>query len=875
MAKNHKPHLLLKNQIRAVERFPKRGMVPLKKKNEEEEDEIVIKDYEPKKRVLRNSLQRFNNQIEERHQKRTIDVPMHIDYVKIYTHGIFNRDLQTKFRSAYGLSPVKYECFNKVVLCAIVDETAFETFKSHIIFFTEQNQNFNPVGTEYYLLVHVDKFELLNANKIIQSIGNEETLLELIENQELIKETNGISKALSILFAREKEFNPKFKYEIRFEYSLISIKNFSANLIDKIVDNYDIIYKVQAHTYKTGPNRYGLQLRSAEFDITPDEKTTLVGIIDTGIQQNSVLRNIIQNYQYDIANSENPLPIFDSDGHGSSTALLTALGTDFYDINITRFVSPVKVVPIKVMENGDGNYSLIDLEKVIRDAASRNIRLFNLSINESRCKLYNEGVSEQAFLLDKLANELDVLFFISVGNLNENDIINMRDNPNPLHNYPNHFFNPYNLSDEHSCEGTNIHSPAESYNNISVGAIAENLNANDSDLTYSKELPAYYSKKYHLNYGEKINGFHSNKSVMNNNLFKPDLVAPGGDAIAPNAGMEVLSLRTGILTEFSYGTSNATPFIANIAARILNEYPELNTQTIKALIINSTDLIYNSSFLNDLIERVKHDYIINEFKKTQAELSRSEKMKLSNLFNKDRLLKYLAGHGLPDRTKALFSNDNSLTLVIEESIKVDSHKGLIIKLPEYLTERSKIESKNTLKAYATLCYSFSPIFNNSLAYNPVHISFALFKPVDNDLSRSIDIIAGYTSHEKSRNPELKRRLEWSVKERKFRSDINWSEDYSPTETKSFSNTQKTSFNLRIKDLLTIENELNLVVRCTAKTNIDPLALERIRSTEHKFSLILRFEEMEIEGNLSGRLYDELQLINNLEAIVQADLEAEV
>ena len=57
MAENHKPHLLLKNQIRTIEKFPKRGMIVSKKKNEEAEEDIVVNNYEPKKRLLRNNLQ--------------------------------------------------------------------------------------------------------------------------------------------------------------------------------------------------------------------------------------------------------------------------------------------------------------------------------------------------------------------------------------------------------------------------------------------------------------------------------------------------------------------------------------------------------------------------------------------------------------------------------------------------------------------------------------------------------------------------------------------------------------------------------------------------------------------------------------------------
>ncbi|HZL11888.1 MAG TPA: S8 family peptidase [Prolixibacteraceae bacterium] len=875
MAENRKPHLLLKNQIKTITKFPKRGMGPSKDKDEEDEEEIEVKNYEPKKKSLRKSLTLFQNAIQIRHEKRTIQLPTHIDYVKIYFHGVFNPDLQKKFRTEYGLSPIRFEYFNKVILLAVVDEEALETFKDHISFFIETEEGFNPLGTDYYLLVHIEKFELLDSSMIIQGYNSENIILDLVDNTELTNEIHNISNQLIELLESTKASSDSFSYEIKYEYSFITLKNSPNHLIETIVDNFDIFYKVQSHTYKIGPDRYSIEKRRESFEISPIEGATLVGIIDTGVQQNSVLRNVIENFNYDLTNPIDPLPILDLEGHGTSIAMLAALGTDFYDIASDKYKSAVKIVPIKVLENENGNYSIIDLENIIRDAAANNIKLFNLSINESYCKLYNESISEQAFLLDKLAHELNILFFISTGNLDKAEMIEMRDNPNSLHNYPNHFFNPGNDSNFHSCEFTNIHSPAESFNNVSVGAIAENLNDDDSDLTYSKDLPAYYSKKYHLNYSEKINGLHLTKSVINNNLFKPDLVAPGGDAVDPNSGMEVLSLRPGILTESSYGTSNAAPLITNMAARILNEYPNLNSQTIKALLINSAGLTYNSGFLNTLIEKLKDDYINNNPRDFEGLLTRADKMKLSKFFNKDRLLNYLAGHGLPNQTKALFSNDNSATLVIEESIKVNCHKGLILKLPQYLKKLSENESEKVVTISATLCYSFNPIFNNSLAYNPIHISFALFKPVDNDLSRSIDIIAGYTSDQKKRNPELKRVSDWSVKERKFRSDIIWSEDYSPVESKPFSNTQKISYPFRIKDLLNIENELNIIVRCTTKTNIDPQTLERIRLTEHKFSLVIRIEEKEINGNLSGKLYSDLQIINTLEVIVVADLEAEI
>ena len=57
-----KPHLFLKNEIKSIDRFPKRGIPP----TEQEDEEIVIRNYEPKKRTLSENLRSFNTQIESR-----------------------------------------------------------------------------------------------------------------------------------------------------------------------------------------------------------------------------------------------------------------------------------------------------------------------------------------------------------------------------------------------------------------------------------------------------------------------------------------------------------------------------------------------------------------------------------------------------------------------------------------------------------------------------------------------------------------------------------------------------------------------------------------------------------------------------------------
>lgn len=102
-----------------------------------------------------------------------------------------------------------------------------------------------------------------------------------------------------------------------------------------------------------------------------------------------------------------------------------------------------------------------------------------------RGKFYNQDISTYAYILDELAYIYDLLIFISVGNLSEEDIKNMQivaANPNTSERvkrflkYPNHYYNPFISIEETEChdgECMNLCEHSESMNNMSVGAIAE------------------------------------------------------------------------------------------------------------------------------------------------------------------------------------------------------------------------------------------------------------------------------------------------------------------------------------------------------------------------------------------------------------------
>ncbi len=86
--------------------------------------------------------------------------------------------------------------------------------------------------------------------------------------------------------------------------------------------------------------------------------------------------------------------------------------------------------------------------------------------------------------------------------------------------------------------------PGESFNNITVGALADNkIPGPPTGLAALKELPAYYTRKHYIDYTRKINGADFKRSQMNYNINKPDIVMPGGDQLGAASGMQVLGFE--------------------------------------------------------------------------------------------------------------------------------------------------------------------------------------------------------------------------------------------------------------------------------------------------------------------------------------------
>jgi hypothetical protein len=796
-------HLLLKNAARLANSFKKTRKI--ENKNEDDEE----KNYLPHKDRLSLAYRLFNIQQRNRKQERTIIVPEHIDYIRIHFFPVFNLDLQKKFLLNYGIHPITYRDFNKTVLFSIDDELLFSKFKDHLKMYFNLPSNSKHKGEEFSLILLIFDFEFLSSKKIIRSYDSEISSFNLVNNVD--RRTEAIYKSLVLYLSENQK-----KFDLLDINNALEVYKLTKDEINIIVNNFDIIQSVQ--TTRTGrirPSVVGTPIREYGMEIIPDEQAPIVGVIDTGIQRIKPLSEVITATGYDLTGTT---PFWDEHGHGTMVAGLITLGSDFFKEIKSKYMAKAYLMPIKVLNLESGNFSHNELIRSIEKAhLERGVKLFNLSINHVFPKKYNSPFSEYAFALDQLCYKYDLLIFISAGNLSEGHVEGLIEEDHPSHVYPNHFYCVGTDSPIHRCELTNISIPAESLNNVTVGAIASNYeNKLEYGITPVKEYPAFYSRKFHYDYEQQINGTDFNKVQRNKNLNKPDVVFAGGDLLDLEAGIEVISLNPAIGFERNAGTSFSTPLVTSLAAQLLKQYPKLRTQTLKACLINSA----NSACGDNPI-----DFRNPEHKS---------------------LLRKLIGSGVPDEDGVLYSNPDRVTFVIEDTIKVEEFKAIDLKLPEYLNP-SKAITNHKLEVTATLCYKFKPIFNNHLNYCPLHISFGIFKFLNEDIT--------VTS---KRN----------VDEYKIKSAISWSEDFFGA-TRLYSNVQKFKTNLQPSDISNIDNTLNLIIRCTSKKEVD------IENISHPFSLVVTVTELPYEGETTGQLYDEIIALNKVEAIGDINIDLDI
>ena len=815
----NRPHLFFRNPVEGVVIYR-----PLTRAVFREESEDPA-DYRRMQESFRTYRANVLRDMESRHRNRSMEIRQHVDYIELHFFGPFDYEkFANHYRSRFGLVPVKFEKFNTIGLFAIINEELFSEFLNEIRFFSEAR---NHVGELTYDVDvrYIKEFYLL-TNERIRNFDQlyDTVMLNLVESEELLVNTILPIEGLLQDYLR--------RIELRYSYNssnrTIQIWNIAEATINTIISNFDIIHSVNSSlTGIIRPGPYGLPIREYGFTVVaPNENSPSIGILDTGVSARTPLSTIIRNRndQYDLAGGGSLVDNYDMlRGHGTGVAGFAALGRKLIPDHLGEKVADAWIISIKIMRDGGPRVADLDILRAIRQVhAEQGTKIFVLTVTEHQCKKNDDPISPFAYSLDLLAHELDILIIMSAGNIDYGKFFDV-ESGRPTHRYPLTFLEEY----------SNIRSPSDSMNNLTLGASASNFEDGiNNGLAIDGTFPTIYSPKFHCNYLSGI----LNIRQRNNYLRKPDLIYSGGDwdynGDFSVTGMKYISAREGEFFSRNTGTSFSAPLVANLAARILKAYPSLALQTIKALIINS-----------------------------------AEQPSLGDFFNgvPPSMLNHIVGYGLPTSEECLFSDDNSVTMILEDQIAPDRIKSYELNVPRYLLEKDN--RRTVLDVKMTLCFSFEPILNNQMAYCPIHIGFGLFKNIPLDARRSIADEDGVEviqeiglNHNSSENIKIKA------------SGKGWSEDYY-FRMKLLSNTQKVELVFGKDEIRANDNKFKIAVNCLRHKLLTPGQKEHY-NVNHKFSIAINLKERPLAGELSGNLYNELVAINRLENIADLDAQAE-
>ncbi|MBX3707137.1 MAG: S8 family peptidase [Pseudomonadales bacterium] len=334
----------------------------------------------------------------------------------------------------------------------------------------------------------------------------------------------------------------------------------------------------------------------------------------------------------------------DGDGHGTEMAGLALAGNltealaSQEPLDVRHRLESVKLLPANGANGGDArHHGYLTTEAAARPeiTAPQRRRLFSMAVT-ARDNRDRGRPSAWSAAIDRLAadsegqSETPRLFVIAAGNVQD---------PNAWAEYP-----ASNTTD-------GIHDPGQSWNALTVGAATQLVQITEPDAGgYQPIAPA-----------GGLSPFSTTSAAWHKTGWplKPDVVLEGGNAAKDALGavwMPSLSLLTANSKpeERVFTTTNATSaasaLAARMAAQLMAEYPGLWPETIRALIVHSAEWS----------EAMRQAFLPGNGQPTKAEIS--------------NLVRH-CGFGVPDLDRAMWSVENSLTMVCEERLHPFSRDG--------------------------------------------------------------------------------------------------------------------------------------------------------------------------------------------------------
>jgi hypothetical protein len=412
------------------------------------------------------------------------------------------------------------------------------------------------------------------------------------------------------------------------------------DLLSQIIKSYDFIAEI----------RRAQETARSWIELNPEDQVEFVQnlverlsisadnvsicLLDTGVNNGHPLISPV----VDDSDCQSLVPEWGTDdrnGHGTLMAGLAIYGdlqkhlSSNSPVTISHIVESVKIYPPPPIINnpdlyGDLTKQAVSLSEIQAPERKRILTLAvgsKIDAERGRPSSWSAAVDQIAFGTDEPNDRTKRLFIVAAGNTDEAEI----------HLYPD------------ASLSTSIDSPGQSWNALTVGAFTEKNDITDPSLSDYQPLAL----------SGALSPFSTTSLVWEKKWpVKPDVVFEGGNAACNNQDNfttepDDLSListyyrpQTRLLHVFSK-TSAASAQAAWFAAQILTNYPDTWPETVRALMVHSSDWT----------PQMKEQFLDRNQRSDYRRLMRS------------------CGYGVPNLQKATKCLDNSLTLIAQEYIQ--------------------------------------------------------------------------------------------------------------------------------------------------------------------------------------------------------------
>lgn len=567
-------------------------------------------------------------------------------------------------------------------------------FLKKFIEYQQKERNNNPKHND--LIRSIEKLALATVESFWCDIDidiprKEKRWCEVWLRNENNKKYNKLVTSFSSL-CEELSLECNNNSELRFQERVVKLVKLNYDDIVNLILNCSFLSEIRASSTLCSewidlPIKEALEWsEEAKSRIEYDFNNNIsVCILDTGVNNGHVLLDNVLD-DSDMHTFEPSWGIHDKEGHGTLMSGVAAYGNlnelllSSKTFKITHHLTSGKIKPLFATDEelwGNITSQVIDRVKLSKP---NNKHVCCMAVTTADRETRGIPSSWSATIDSILSSTKDLrnddtLFCISAGNVHPNDLKN---------------YNEINRL-------SHVQSPAQAWNALTIGSYTNmcQFDVNGIDgLTCVAKV------------GELSPFSTTSASWEKQWPNKPDVVFEGGNAlkdssgfVAPHEDLSYLSTyfepHKKLFASINQ-TSLSTALASNFVAKLYNEFPHLSPETIRGLIVHSSDWTL-------------------AMKKQYFERGMSKKQLASELLR-------IFGYGVPDFDKAVNCYKNTLTLIAEDSIQPyfkDKKSGGRIRMNEinfYELPWPKEElvklAETEIKMRITLSYFIEPAPND-------------------------------------------------------------------------------------------------------------------------------------------------------------------